>query len=106
MSQISYVTIQKSQKTRFNSRYLSISSYIKNKPALLRLFSSSSVSDKWGEYEISQNEWRVLEGMEATLHQVVLVTKALERERYPTSCLVVAKLYELQENLKIIESNT
>ena len=105
MSQISYVTIQKSQKTRFNSRYLSISSYIKNKPALLRLFSSSSVSDKWGELEISQNEWRVLEGMEAALHQVVLVTKALEGERYPTSCLVVAKLYELRENLKAIESN-
>ena len=103
--QINYVTIQKSQKTRFNSRFLSISSYIKNKPALLELFASTIVCDKWGQYEIGQTEWRVLEGMEAALKQVVLVTKALEGERYPTSCLVVSKLYELQENLKVIESN-
>ena len=73
--QIKFTTLKPSVKTRWNSSYINISSVIRLKDALVKLFSDGRADSRWAVLEISSIEWRLLQGLEIILGKFSQVSK-------------------------------
>ena len=102
----SYTTLKPAQKTRWNSTARNGESVLKLKEALIHLYEQNREKDeRWEEYELTNQEWRVLKGTTSCLQQVLIISKVFENEVEPTSNLVIPKLYELKRFLERFEND-
>ena len=90
--------------TRWNSTFLNLKSVLHAQKALNWLAVNRTERD-WSAFIFSGNDWALIAAICASLEQVLLATKAFEKEKAPTSNLVVYQLFSLQSFLRSYSSN-
>ena len=101
---LQYISLKPANATRWNSTASNTDSVIHLEPALHELFTKSDVSEKWGTYEMTNQEWRIIKGVNKVLVKVRICSKTFESDK-PTIFLVIPKLFELQDFLEKFESD-
>ena len=92
--------------TRWNSTYANIHSLLRLEKAITKLSSEGNVHEYWSEFEFSNIEWRMMNGIQFILEKVLVMSKIFESDKEPTCHLVITKLYELREFLTGIKDDT
>lgn len=100
--EINYVSLKPVQKIRWNSTATNTKSVIHLKPALVELSVKNGVSENWGSYEFTNQEWRLLGGINKILMKLLVITKTFESDE-PTIHLVIPKLFEIRKFLENFE---
>ena len=90
--------------TRWNSTFLNLKSVLHVQKALNWLAVNRTERD-WSAFIFSGHDWALIAAICASLEQVLLATKAFEKEKTPTSNLVVYQLFSLQFFLRSYSSN-
>ena len=103
---VNYTKMQLSQVTRWNSTAANIDSILKIQPALEELFSLTTVSESWSEFEITKHEWKQLKAIHTMLQKILVVSKIFETETKVTIHLVLPKLYELRVLFENFENSS
>ena len=88
--------------TRWNSSFNNISSILRLEKALRKLNSDVNVDEKGSEFEFTNVERRIMNGMKLILEKVLIVSKVFETEKEPTCHLLISKLFKMKTFLSSI----
>ena len=84
------------QETRWNSQHENMASVLHLKRSIIALCDND---DKWAEFSLDRNQWKLLEGAVTLLEPFKVATKMFEAEKTPTINLVIERIFTLKSKL-------
>ena len=78
---------------------------VRNLKRALNHLALEDIDGAWKEYFFSATDWKILDSIIELLEKFLVVTKAFEAEKSPTSNLVVFHLYSLRESMREFEED-
>ena len=92
---VKFKKLKNPQDTRWNSQVDNMASVLHLKRSITALCDSE---DKWAEFSLDRNQWKLLEGAVSLLEPFKIATK-MEAEKTPTINIVIERMFTLKSML-------